>query len=95
MVGAEQVVEIRVLHRHGTGIREIARETGLSRNTIRRYLRNEAAPRYTPRPHEPRSSTRSRTMSEAASRPPPRRRCLRAYCSPSFASAAMPAATRY
>ena len=28
--------EIRVLHRHGKGVREIARETGLSRNIVRR-----------------------------------------------------------
>ena len=41
MVGAEQVTEIRVLHRHGKGIREIAREVGLSRNTVRRYLRDQ------------------------------------------------------
>ena len=53
MVGAEQVTEIRVLHRHGKGIREIAREVGLSRNTVRRYLRDEAAVRYTPRPSRP------------------------------------------
>ena len=49
MVGAEAALEIRVLHRHGKGIREIARETGSSRNTVRRYLRNESAARYKPR----------------------------------------------
>ena len=51
MVGAEAAVEIRVLHRHGKGVREIARALGLSRNTVRRYLRDEAAVRYKPRPH--------------------------------------------
>ncbi len=50
MVGAEAALEIRVLHRHGKGVREIARETGVSRNTVRRYLRDEAAGRYKPRP---------------------------------------------
>src|SRR6201993_4214064 len=50
MVGGEGALEIRVLHRHGKGIREIARETGSSRNTVRRYLRNESAPGYKPRP---------------------------------------------
>ncbi len=45
MVGEEAAFEIRVLHRHGKGIREIARATGLSRNTVRRYLRDEAAAR--------------------------------------------------
>ena len=29
------------MHRHGKGIREIARETGSSRNTVRRYLHDE------------------------------------------------------
>jgi transposase len=49
MVGGEVALEIRVLHRHGKGIREIARDTGSSRNTVRRYLRNESAARYKPR----------------------------------------------
>jgi len=43
-------LEIRVLHRHSKGIREIARDTGSSRNTVRRYLRDESAGRYKPRP---------------------------------------------
>jgi transposase len=46
MVGAEGALEIRVLHRHSKGIREIARKTGTSRNTVRRYLRDEAVTRY-------------------------------------------------
>lgn len=50
MVGLEAALEIRVLHRHGKGIREIAREVGVSRNTVRRYLRDESAPRYKARP---------------------------------------------
>ena len=43
-------MEVRILHRHGKGIREIARETVSSRNTVRRYLRDESATRYKPRP---------------------------------------------
>lgn len=43
-------MEIRVLARRGVGIREIARQLGCSRNTVRRYLQNEAASRYKPRP---------------------------------------------
>src|SRR3954453_19233061 len=50
MVGAEAALEIRVLHRHGKSIREIARATGVSRNTVRRYLRDEGAGRYKRRP---------------------------------------------
>lgn len=42
-------MEIRVLARRGLAIREIARETGCSRNTVRRYLRDEGARRYGPR----------------------------------------------
>ena len=49
MVGVEAALEIRVLHRHGKGIREIARETGAARNTVRRYLRDAEAERYKPR----------------------------------------------
>ncbi|QRE74984.1 transposase [Methylobacterium aquaticum] len=53
MVGEEAALEIRVLHRHRKGIREIARAMGLSRNTVRRYLRDEAAARYKERPLRP------------------------------------------
>jgi len=35
--------------RRGEGIREIARQLGCSRNTVRRYMREEAARRYGPR----------------------------------------------
>jgi transposase len=50
MVGSEAALEIRVLHRHGKSIREIAREMGVSRNTVRRYLRDDEAERYRARP---------------------------------------------
>lgn len=43
-------MEIKVLDRQGVGIREIARQLGCSRNTVRRYLRGQAMPRYGPRP---------------------------------------------
>jgi transposase len=43
-------LEIRGLHRHGKGIREIAREVGSSHNTVRCYLRDKSASRYKPRP---------------------------------------------
>jgi transposase len=53
MVGSEGALEMRVLHRHGKSIREIAREMGVSRNTVRRYLRDAEAERYKPRPPRP------------------------------------------
>ena len=46
MIGVDLAMEIRVLAKHGEGVREIARETGASRNTVRRYLRDEEAVRY-------------------------------------------------
>lgn len=50
MLTQEQAVEINVLARQGYGIKAIARELGLSRNTVRKYLRAERAlPRYTSR----------------------------------------------
>jgi len=39
-------VEIRVLSRQGKSIREVARMLGVSRNTVRRYLRGEGLPHY-------------------------------------------------
>jgi len=53
MLTQEQAVEIQVLNKQGRSIRQIARETGLSRNTVRRYLRERPSVRYGPR--EPRA----------------------------------------
>jgi transposase len=53
MLTQEQAVEIRILARHGESIRQISRRTGLSRNTVRRYLRDEDARRYGPRAGRP------------------------------------------
>src|ERR1700749_1137147 len=53
MLTQELAVEIQVLNKQGRSIRQIARETGLSRNTVRRYLREGRPIRYGPR--EPRS----------------------------------------
>lgn len=46
-------MEIRVMARRGEGLRAIARQVRCSRNTVRRYLRNEAAKRYRPRAPRP------------------------------------------
>ncbi len=49
MLTQEQAVEIRVMARRGEGVRSIAKQLGCSRNTVRRYLREEGAKRYRPR----------------------------------------------
>ena len=46
-------MEIRVLAKHGKGVREMAREVGVSRNTVRRYLRSTDVARYRERPPQP------------------------------------------
>lgn len=49
MLRQEQRAEIRVLARQGKGIRAIARELGISRTTVGRYLGDPAARGYGPR----------------------------------------------
>ena len=53
MLTQEQAVEIRILDRQGESIRQICRRTGLSRNTVRRYLRGGEASHYGPRASRP------------------------------------------
>ena len=53
MLGGGSVMEIMRLHASGLSIREIARRTGFARNTVRKYLRRPALPRYSPRPRRP------------------------------------------
>ena len=53
MLNKELQVEIDVLRRHGKGIREIARETGLARNTVRAMLRGEHRGQYERREQRP------------------------------------------
>jgi transposase len=52
MLTQEQAVEVRVLKRQGRSIRHIARETGLSRVTVRRYLESPKK-QYGPRAPRP------------------------------------------
>ena len=42
MLKEDEVTEIRTLSRHGMSIRKIASELGISRNTVRKYLRGNA-----------------------------------------------------
>ena len=53
MIKKEGYMEIRILQHQGLSIREIARQTGVSRNTVRKYLRTEAEPCYSDRPKQP------------------------------------------
>lgn len=53
MLTLEDVVTIEVLRKQGRGVREIARELGVSRNTVRKYLRDGKRPQYGPRPERP------------------------------------------
>ena len=46
MLGQEGFVDIQVLHRQGVSIKGIARELGVSRNTVRKYLRADQAPEF-------------------------------------------------
>lgn len=40
----DQVRECKRLYAQGTSIRRIARNTGIARNTVRRYIHGEATP---------------------------------------------------
>jgi transposase len=53
MHSLETMVEIKVLARRGRSIKGIARELGVSRNTVRKYLRGELVPEYGPRSARP------------------------------------------
>lgn len=53
MLTLEEAVTIEVLNKQGHGVRAVARELGLSRNTVRKYLREGGTPRYGPRPRKP------------------------------------------
>ena len=42
----EQAMEIKILHKQGKSIRQIARDMCLSKNTVKKYLSKESAPKY-------------------------------------------------
>jgi hypothetical protein len=50
MLVAEMALEIRLLAKRGKGLRAIAREVGVSRNTVRRCPRDGHAEQYRLRP---------------------------------------------
>lgn len=53
MLTLEEVVTIEVMKKQGRGLRKIAQELGVSRNTVRKYLRDKKLPQYGPRPPRP------------------------------------------
>ena len=54
MLTVEERMEVDILSKHGASIRELAKATGRSRNTVRRYLRaGEAAGTRKPAPKRP------------------------------------------
>ena len=67
MLTQEQAVEIRVLARQGMGIREIARQMGCSRNTVKRYLRDGVVPAAAKKAKaKPKAKPKARTVKAAA-----------------------------
>jgi transposase len=53
MTRQEVWMDVKLMHRQGASIREIARRTGLSRVTVRKVLSQKAPKPYTPRPKRP------------------------------------------
>lgn len=49
MIDKEGCMEIQILHRQGMSVRNIAEQTGLSINTVRKYLHHKGPVHYTPR----------------------------------------------
>lgn len=56
MLRGGSVLKLHELRAQGKSIREIARVTGYSRNTVRKYLRNRELPSEAPRPRPRRPS---------------------------------------
>ncbi|MCC8467238.1 MAG: helix-turn-helix domain-containing protein [Rickettsia endosymbiont of Eriopis connexa] len=50
MIILEQIMEIKILHKHGKSLRTIAGEVGVSVNTVRKYLKYDGLPKYKDRP---------------------------------------------
>lgn len=46
MIRLEEWVNIVAAHNRGVSIKEISRSTGLSRNTVRKAIREEGMPKY-------------------------------------------------
>jgi len=53
MLGEIEMLEIQLLYRQGNSLKSIARDTGYSINTVRRYIRDNKQPTYSARPLKP------------------------------------------
>lgn len=54
MISQEEIIEMQILKKHGKSIRSIAKVLGLSRNTVKKFLREEKQqPSYGPRKKVP------------------------------------------
>ncbi|MFQ5356725.1 MAG: IS21 family transposase, partial [Mariprofundaceae bacterium] len=54
MISTEELMTIKILHQQGHSQREIAKQLGISRNTVKKYLeRDEDKPSYATRPVKP------------------------------------------
>ena len=53
MLKVEEVMELQILRKQGKSLKAIARETGYSINTIRKYTRDNKLPKYKNRPQKP------------------------------------------
>ena len=53
MIDWERCMEIQILRKQGMGLRAIAREMGVSVNTVRKYLKHEGPPQYPARAVRP------------------------------------------
>jgi transposase len=50
VINQEECMEIRILRRQGKSLPAIAKDVGLSINTVRKYLAQEDGPKYKTRP---------------------------------------------
>ena len=53
MIDKDRCMEIQILHSQGMSVRQIARQTGLSINTVRKYLRHDGPVHYAARVRPP------------------------------------------